>query len=133
MRPRSNGRFVLISLLIAASLFIWPQITDADNVTAAEAKSHIGERATVCGRVASTRYAASSRGQPTFINLDKPYPNQIFTVLIWGSDRPKFGRPEASYRDKSVCVTGTIKEYRGVPEIVAYGPEQIKLQSDRAK
>ena len=41
------------------------------------------------------------------------------TVPIWGSDRPKFGRPEETYRRKSVCVTGKIKEYRGVPEIVA--------------
>jgi hypothetical protein len=50
--------------------------------SAAEAKDHFGESATVCGEVASTRYVASSKGQPTFLNLDKPYPNQIFTVVI---------------------------------------------------
>ena len=41
--------------------------------------------------VASAHYAERSKGQPTFINLDKPYPNAPFTVLIWGSDRGKFG------------------------------------------
>jgi micrococcal nuclease len=82
--------------------------------------------ATVCGKVVSTHYAASSRSRPTFLNLDEPYPRQIFTIVIWGSDRPKFGEPEAKYRDKSVCVTGKIKEYRGVPEVVASEPAQIR-------
>ena len=96
------------------------------SISAAEAKNHIGERATVCGEVAGVHYAARSRGNPTFINLDKPYPNQIFTVLIWGSDRPKFGDPEEAYQSKHICVTGKISDYKGVPEIVAYEPEQIK-------
>jgi hypothetical protein len=71
-------------------------------LTAAKAKDHIGETATVCGSVVSTRYAASTKGQPTFLNLDKPYPNQIFTVLIWGTSRSKFGTPEADYKGKNV-------------------------------
>jgi len=50
-------------------------------LTAAEAKEHIGETATVCGDVVSTRYASSSKGHPTFLNFDKQYPNQIFTVV----------------------------------------------------
>ena len=99
-----------------------------NSISAAEAKNHVGERATVCGEVASVHYAARSRGNPTFINLDKPYPNQIFTVLIWGSDRPKFGDPEEAYRSKHICVTGKISDYKGVPEIVAYEPSQIKVQ-----
>jgi hypothetical protein len=97
----------------------------ARHLTAAEAKDHIGEHATICGHVASTRYATRSKGQPTFPNLDKPYPDQIFTILIWGDDRPKFGEPETKYRDKDVCVSGTITEYRGTPEIVATDPKQI--------
>jgi hypothetical protein len=98
------------------------------SISAAEAKNHIGERTTVCGEVASADYAARSRGNPTFINLDKPYPNEIFTVLIWGSDRPKFGDPEETYRRKHVCVTGKISDYKGIPEIVAYEPAQVKVQ-----
>ena len=97
-------------------------------ITAAEAKDHVGERATVCGQVVSTRYADRSKGQPTFLNLDKPYPNEIFTILIWGEDRPKFGEPETKYRGARVCATGLIKSYRGTPEIEATEPNQIELQ-----
>jgi hypothetical protein len=96
-------------------------------LTASEAKEHFGETATVCGDVVSTRYASSSKGQPTFLNLDKPYPNQIFTVVIWGNNRSKFKTPEEDYKDKKVCVTGKITAYDGLPEIIADDPKQIRI------
>jgi DNA/RNA endonuclease YhcR with UshA esterase domain len=97
-------------------------------LTATEAKDHVGDQATVCGKVVSTRYAESSRGSPTFLNFDQPYPNQIFTVVIWGTDRSKFGDPESAYRGKRVCVSGKISTYRGVPEVIASEATQIKTQ-----
>ena len=97
-------------------------------LTTAEAKDHIGEQATVCGKVASTRYAATTRGKPTFLNLDKAYPSQVFTVLIWGDSREKFGTPEEKYRDKQICVTGKITEYRSGPEIVVSDPQNIEIE-----
>jgi len=119
---------LLLSLIavVATGILAQAQTTATKTLTAAQAKDHIGERATVCGQVASTRYAARSRGRPTFLNLDKPYPNQIFTVVIWGEDRAKFGEPEEKYRDKRICVTGLIRSYRGVAEIIASEPKQIR-------
>jgi micrococcal nuclease len=116
---------VLVFVIWNASSFANGQ---AGHITAAEARSHIGERATVCGNVVSTHYAIRSKGSPTFLNLDESYPKQTFTILIWGSDRPNFGDPEAIYSNKKVCATGTIKDYRGVPEIVAERPGQIEIQ-----
>ena len=100
----------------------------AGPLSAKDAADHIGETAKVCGTVASTNFASKSKRQPTFLNLDAPYPNQIFTVVIWGSDRPKFGTPEVSLMGKKVCATGAIREYRGKPEIVATDPEQLVPQ-----
>lgn len=97
-------------------------------LTTAEAKSHIGQTATVCGTVKSTRYAETSNGKPTFLNLDKPYPNPTFTVVIFGTDREKFDKPEVKYRDKEICVTGKITEFRGGPEIVVKEPKQIRIE-----
>jgi hypothetical protein len=82
----------------------------------------------VCGTVAFTNFAIRSKGQPTYLNLDRPYPNQVFTILIWGSDRPKFGTPETTLLGKRVYATGAIKEYRGKPEIVATAPRQLTTQ-----
>jgi hypothetical protein len=119
--PHSK-RFALFGLLLAAVLAT--PAAAQKKLTAAEAKDHIGETATVCGEVVSARYAASTKGQPTFLNLDKPYPNQIFTVLIWGKNRSKFRTPESEYRGKRICVTGKITEYKSAAEIVANDPQQ---------
>jgi len=111
--------FIALALVTAA---------EAAQITALQAKDHVGEVQTVCGKAVSTRYASGSKGQPTFLNLDEPYPHEIFTILIWGENRPKFGVPETEYRDKNVCVTGKITSYRGTPEIVATEPSQIVAQ-----
>jgi micrococcal nuclease len=100
-----------------------------DTITPEDAAKFIGQQKTVCSMVASAHFAAKSKGQPTFINLDKPYPNQVFTVLIWGSDRGKFEKPpEALYSGKEICVTGMIQSYQGRPEIIVKEPSQIKTK-----
>jgi len=124
-------RWFGIVILCCFSLAPYDVIAQAPQVkrlTAAEAKDHIGEQATVCGKVASTRFAATTRGKPTFLNLDRAYPSQVFTVLIWGENREKFGAPEEMYRDKQVCVSGKITEYRKAPEIVVSDPQSIEVQ-----
>jgi DNA/RNA endonuclease YhcR with UshA esterase domain len=114
--------------MVVASL-LWAAIAYAQTqISASEAKKHVGERATVCGRVASARYAMKSSGSATFINLDRAYPNQIFTIVIWGSDRQKFGDPETSFSGKRVCVSGEITLYRGAAETTVHEPSQITIQ-----
>lgn len=94
--------------------------------TTKEATNHIGEYAKVCGVVSGGYYANSSKGRPTFINLDGIYPNQNFTIVIWGSDRHKFSLPERRYNNKKVCATGNISSYRGIPQIVVTNKSQLK-------
>lgn len=122
-----KARRISMGALLIAFFCITPLIAQK-RLTASEAKAHIGESTTVCGNVVSTHYSARSKGNPTFLNLDEAYPNQIFTILIWGSDRPKFGDPEAKYSHKKVCVTGLIKDYRGLPEVIVEQPGQIVIQ-----
>ena len=87
----------------------------AQEIPAAEAAKHVRENATVCGTIASEHTDTSSKGTPTFINLDRPYPNQVFTLLIWGDDRDRVGKIPETGR---ICGIGVITEYRGSPEIV---------------
>jgi DNA/RNA endonuclease YhcR with UshA esterase domain len=112
------------SLLAPAALVVWFGAAYAAPLGPDEAAPHVGENATVCGLVASATYASRSNAQPTFLNLGKPYPNQIFTAVIFGQDRSKFGTPE-TLRGKQVCVTGEIRLYRGNPEIILTDPKQL--------
>jgi DNA/RNA endonuclease YhcR with UshA esterase domain len=118
------------ALPILAGLFALLAVAEKKYSTS-EAKEHFGETATVCGEVVSARYADSTKGQPTFLNLDKPYPNQVFTVVIWGNNRSKFGTPEDAYKGKRICVSGKITAYGGLPEIVADDPKQIRTEAEK--
>lgn len=98
------------------------------HVPAAEAKNHVGENATVCGKVVSARFAKESKGQPIFLNLDEPYPNEIFTIIIWGSTHEKFTDVETKYGIKDVCVTGKVTILKGVPVVEVNDLSQIEIQ-----
>jgi hypothetical protein len=120
----------VLGLVLVLALLIHPAvITAQETITAAEADKYVGQKATVFGMVASATFLSRSKGQPTFLNLDQPYPRQIFTAVIWGNDRGYFtSPPEIAYRGKRVCVTGLVKLYKGKPEIIVILPSQVKVQ-----
>jgi hypothetical protein len=100
-------------------------VAHAASLSPEQAADHVGEATTVCGPVASATYMPQAPQSPTFLDLGKPFPNQIFSAIIFGGDRSKFGTPETSTRDKSICVTGTIFLYQGKPEIILHDPKQL--------
>jgi DNA/RNA endonuclease YhcR with UshA esterase domain len=130
MKDYRRGLLILLALTVflTSQIIISVCFAQENFITAKDATKHIGEEQTVCGMVASTKFSTQSKRQPTFLNLDQPYPNQIFTIVIWGADRAKFPQPpEHFYKRKKVCVRGTIQEYRGKPEIIVNDPSQITM------
>ena len=118
MRLREPFLGCVLALLCSA-------VSAKGSIAAKEAAAHVGEHQTVCGTVASAKYLSNGKGSPTFLNLDAPYPNQIFTVVIWGDMRPRFSSPPESLMGEAICATGVISLYRGTPEIVVNDPGQI--------
>ena len=119
----ASGFCVLLFELVSGVLVCAQQKLEPE-----EAKSHVGEQATVCGSVRDVHYAEHTKGKPTLIYLDRSYPGEVFAILIAGRDRPKLGDPERRYSAKRVCVTGMIATYNDVPAITARNPEAIKVQ-----
>jgi len=127
-KTRSHVRrlvFLLFIYLIEASAVAETAVSPAGAI------KHVGESATVCGRVASAHFAAASRGAPTFLNLDKPYPQQVFTVVIWGNSRPRFSYRPEKLDGQDVCITGMIGSYRGKVQIEVSDPSQLQVQRTR--
>lgn len=125
MPHRLPLRWMLACGLLCLELLAVAQESHAATLTPAQAQEHIGETATVCGVVASATWARRARGAPTFLNLDEPYPRHLFTAVIWGRDRAKFVQPEAMYKDKRICVVGTIEAFHKKQQIVVTDPSQI--------
>lgn len=100
--------------------------TPANYVQAIEAQKYIGDVKTICGKVVDSRFASSIVGHPTYLNIDRPYPNPVFTIVIWGNDRNNFDpNPEGYYLYKPICVTGLIQSPEGVAQIEINNPKQI--------
>ena len=116
-------------LIVFLGLVLQVGIAAQERISPTEASKYVGKPTIVCGQVASATFAARSRGRPTFLNLDRPYPNQVFTALIWGKNRDKFSSPpEKAYSGKKICVTGTVSSYRGEAQIAVTNPSQITTE-----
>jgi hypothetical protein len=109
-----------------AALPGWTMVSArGDPLAPVDAADHVGEVATVCGLIASTKYAPQSMGAPTFLDFGSAYPNAAFTAVILGSDRAKFGTPEKTLQGKEICVRGEIRVYKGTPQIILTQPDQL--------
>lgn len=93
----------------------------------AEAAKHIGETATVCGKVYGGRYVKSP--EETWLYMGAAAPASPFSIVIIGKDRNRFAAaPEAVYNGLDVCVTGLLTMYKGKAAIVVNREEQIEIQ-----
>ena len=112
--------FLLLSPVVGAQ--------SADLIKADEAIEHEGEYAVVCGVIASTNYRKNSRGRPTYLNFDKPYPDQDFSAIVWGHNRNNFKIKPETLTGSEVCVIGMITLYKGRPQIDLVKDVQLKIK-----
>ena len=116
------------ALILLAIATLNAERAETQRIAPADAAQHAGETATVCGMVVSTRYSSTAKGQPTWLNLDVPYPHHVFTLLIWGKNRAAFGTPEKDLDKKRVCATGTIDMYKGKAQMILRYPTQLSKE-----
>jgi len=91
-------------------------------ISTEDAASHEGGYVTVEGFVREVHTARS--GSATFIDLDGSYPFNPFTAVIFEDDMSRVG-DVSDLEGRMVDVTGTIRMYRGKPEIVVTSRSQI--------
>ncbi len=99
--------FMILSLPVARSAEVEKPIP------AKEAAKHVGETASVTGKVDGVRTLDSGM---TLVNLDGRYPDQACTIVV----RPQHAKAvgDLSGLDgKTVTVRGTITDYKGKPQI----------------
>jgi hypothetical protein len=85
----------------------------------------VGRQATVAIARVAASYQPNARGQPTFLN-DAPFPNHVFTAVVWGRDRGQFQPALDSYDGKALCVTGPVELFQQRPQIVVSSPSQLR-------
>jgi hypothetical protein len=89
-------------------------------IPASDAKNHIGEHATVYGKVYSSKL---TRGGTVLLDVGGAYPNEEFSVVEFHGDSDY--HELVKLEGETISVTGTIKDYRGKPEIIISSPSDI--------
>jgi len=92
-----------------------------------QAKNYMGknEDIRVCGTVVSTKL--SSKGN-IFLNLDKKFPNQIFSITIFKDNAGNFSyQPNIFLEGKTICVTGKVTNFNGTPTVNISNESSIEI------
>ena len=93
----------------------------AGTIDYTQAKSHIGERASVTGVLVK---AYTSKSGTVFLDFCKSYKTCPFSGVIFADDVRAFG-DLSRYEGQSVTLTGTISSYQGRAEIKLKDPSQL--------
>jgi len=100
-----------------------PTIKNGDIVAWEDAGQYVGKQVTVEGKIVLSK----NTGKVCYLNFHPNY-KKYLTAVIFASDLPKFPmNPDKFYLNKTVKITGVIKEYQGRPEIILNSPSQISI------
>ena len=116
----------LVFFFVFTSLAIFGQESKTNSpskpIPASEAKDHVNAQAIVSGKVVEL-YRTDKLVR---LNLEKPFPNQPFTVVVFSNKTNLF--PDLDkLKGKSVEVSGKITEYHEQPQIVLLTTNQLKI------
>jgi len=82
----------------------------------------------ICGTVVST---FKSKNNNVFVNLDKKFPNTVFTLTIWKRNQANFSySPEKDFMGKKVCATGEVTRRDGVMQMNLINEKQVIFLDD---
>jgi DNA/RNA endonuclease YhcR with UshA esterase domain len=107
--------------LLPANTNIFVQIAIPSKIGTAEAAKYYDETLVVTGKVVEV----SVRPTITILDLDQPYPNTLFTAVVFPENASQFGDLQR-FKNQNVEISGTVTEYRGKPEVILETPGQIK-------
>lgn len=95
-----------------------------------QAKRHMGsnKKVTIAGTVVGGR---KTRNGHLFFNLDRQYPNQIFTVAIWKKSLVNFSYdPLEEWDGKQITVKGKIANFDGIPTLILEKENAIEVHQE---
>lgn len=87
-----------------------------------------GKKVEICGTVVST---FKSKKNNVFVNLDKKFPNTVFTLTIWARSQANFSYPpEKELLNLKVCARGEVSRREGVMQMNITNEKQIEILAD---
>jgi RPA family protein len=102
-----------------------------DTITTAKVKDYMDKEVCVIGKVVSFKLAAEGKNT-NYINIDKPYPESVFTVVISNYHLEKLNIKIEDLKDKNIYIKGKITTYKNDPKQIPqiFNPSSIEIKKD---
>lgn len=99
---------------------------NAERIEAYRAPFYVGKQVMACGVLAGTTKFAKG----TYLSLDKKYPNQTLTLVLWDESvaaiEAKFGSLNGQV-GRTFCALGTVEKYKKSLQIQIENPQFLRL------
>jgi hypothetical protein len=117
--------FLVFLLIFSVNCF------SQDTIITAKAKEYMDKMVCLKGKVASFKLASEGKNI-NYINIDKAYPDNIFSVIITNSYLEKLNIKIEDLLDKVIYVKGTINTYKNDPKQLPqiFNPISIEIKKD---
>lgn len=102
-----------------------------DTITTAKVNEYMDKEVCVLGKVVSFKLASDGKFT-NYINIDKPYPDSVFTVVITNNHLEKLNLKIEDLLDKNIYIKGKITTYKNDPKQIPqiYNPISIVVKKD---
>ena len=116
------------NLYVAVTLLFCLPFFAQDTISAGQASDYIDMPMFVKGKVVSVKAAADGK-TTNYINIDRPYPNSLFTVVMTNSYLEKQNLKLQDLEQKTICVRGKITTYKEDPKQTPqiFNPDSIAV------
>lgn len=118
---------IVTTFLLVFSIHCFSQ----DTITTAKVKEYMDKEVCVLGKVVSFKLATEGKFT-NYINIDKPYPESVFTVVITNNYLEKLNIKIEDLKDKNIYIKGKITTYKNDPKQIPqiYNPISIVIKSE---
>jgi len=116
-----------IAVLVLFSIHCFAQ----DTIPTAKVKDYMDKEVCVVGKVVSFKLASEGKNT-NYINIDKPYPESVFTVVISNNYLEKLNIKIEELKDKNIYIKGKITTYKNDPKQIPqiYNPISIAIKKE---
>lgn len=101
-------------------------VVGVERIEAYRAPFYVGQQVMACGALAAT----SKFSKGLYLSLDKPYPNQTLTLIVWDESIAPLEAKFGSFNSKigrTFCALGTIEKYKKNLQIKIENPQFLRL------
>ena len=116
---------VIVTLFVLFSIHSFSQET----ISTDKAKDNLDKIVFIEGKVVSMRLASEGKNM-NYLNLDKKYPENVFSVVITNDYLMKLNIKLEDLKDKTIIVKGKISVYKNDPKQIPqiFNPESIEVK-----